>query len=232
MMDVLYKHISEPPKPPRELDPSLPLGLNNAILVALAKEPAKRFQSMEGFGNALRSLQTSSAPASAPSHTSQELPSQPRPQTTLGARGEVIAPEPRTTPPRGIIFGAVAATVLGAATVFALWGGGSAPDAPSAAAPPHAAPKEPPAPAPAQTPEPAPAPAQATSAPVQEAAPEVAPGAQKQNKITPKITPKAEAPKNETPKAEAPKTDGSKLPKEPKPKKTPPKKLTKGNPEL
>ena len=58
VMDILYKHISETPKPPIELEASLPLALNNAILTALAKEPAKRFQVYGGLRHRLANAPT------------------------------------------------------------------------------------------------------------------------------------------------------------------------------
>ncbi len=38
-----FAHVTEPPRPPRELRPELPETLERAILQALAKEPSKRF---------------------------------------------------------------------------------------------------------------------------------------------------------------------------------------------
>src|SRR4029077_1308974 len=46
-------HVREAPKPPIELHPGLPSTLNDIILMAIAKEPAQRFQTADAFRNAL-----------------------------------------------------------------------------------------------------------------------------------------------------------------------------------
>jgi eukaryotic-like serine/threonine-protein kinase len=53
---LMAAHIQEAPKPPIELQPDLPATLNQIILMAMAKDPAQRFQSAEAFDNALRSV--------------------------------------------------------------------------------------------------------------------------------------------------------------------------------
>jgi serine/threonine protein kinase len=49
LMGVVVKHITEPPVPPRQLNPGLPEALESAILTALAKDPADRFQTAEAM---------------------------------------------------------------------------------------------------------------------------------------------------------------------------------------
>jgi serine/threonine-protein kinase len=49
LMGVVVKHITEPPPPPRQLNPDLPEALESAILTALAKAPADRFQTAEAM---------------------------------------------------------------------------------------------------------------------------------------------------------------------------------------
>jgi serine/threonine protein kinase len=53
---VMTAHVKEMPKPPVELQPSLPAVMNDLIFVAIAKDPAKRFQSADAFRNALNSV--------------------------------------------------------------------------------------------------------------------------------------------------------------------------------
>lgn len=53
---VMAAHLKETPRPPLELDPSLPPALNQIILMALAKEAARRFGSANAMRNALASL--------------------------------------------------------------------------------------------------------------------------------------------------------------------------------
>ncbi len=52
---VMAAHLHSDPTPPIELDPKLPDLLNEIILMSIAKEPARRFQSADAFGNALKS---------------------------------------------------------------------------------------------------------------------------------------------------------------------------------
>jgi serine/threonine protein kinase len=53
---IMTAHVKEAPKPPVELEPGLPPALNEIILMAIAKEPAQRFQSADAFRNALSSV--------------------------------------------------------------------------------------------------------------------------------------------------------------------------------
>ncbi|PYX91484.1 MAG: hypothetical protein DMG71_20065 [Acidobacteria bacterium] len=53
---ILAAHLEQAPKPPIELRPDLPEGMNEIILMAMAKNPDERFQSAEAFRAALRSL--------------------------------------------------------------------------------------------------------------------------------------------------------------------------------
>jgi eukaryotic-like serine/threonine-protein kinase len=53
---IMAAHVKEAPKPPVDLHPGLPPALNEIILMAIAKDPALRFQSAEAFRNALSSV--------------------------------------------------------------------------------------------------------------------------------------------------------------------------------
>ncbi|HYP40544.1 MAG TPA: protein kinase [Chloroflexia bacterium] len=57
IMGLAFKHISEPPRPPRQLNPSIPMRLDALILKALAKEPSDRFASSAEMEKALRAVQ-------------------------------------------------------------------------------------------------------------------------------------------------------------------------------
>ncbi|HUQ95721.1 MAG TPA: protein kinase [Bryobacteraceae bacterium] len=50
---IMAAHLQQAPVPPVELDPTLPAPLNEIILMAIAKDPAGRFQSADAFRNAL-----------------------------------------------------------------------------------------------------------------------------------------------------------------------------------
>jgi eukaryotic-like serine/threonine-protein kinase len=56
---IMAAHVKETPKPPAELKADLPEGLNEIILMAIAKDPAQRFQTADAFGNALSSVAAS-----------------------------------------------------------------------------------------------------------------------------------------------------------------------------
>ncbi len=53
---ILEAQLNTVPKPPLELNPSLPKPLNDIIMTALAKEPMHRFQSADAFRNALETV--------------------------------------------------------------------------------------------------------------------------------------------------------------------------------
>ena len=53
---IMSAHLEKDPVPPVSIDPSLPEALNDLILMAVAKDPAQRFQSAGAFRNALGSF--------------------------------------------------------------------------------------------------------------------------------------------------------------------------------
>src|SRR5260370_1628120 len=53
---IMAAHLEKTPVPPITLDNKLPQGLNDVILMAIAKEPDQRFQSGKAFAAALRSM--------------------------------------------------------------------------------------------------------------------------------------------------------------------------------
>jgi serine/threonine-protein kinase len=76
---VMSAHLEKQPVPPIEVDSRLPAALNEIILMSIAKEPAKRFQSAKAFAGALASL---SGRASVPP---------PRPQPAAAAVASPVA---------------------------------------------------------------------------------------------------------------------------------------------
>jgi eukaryotic-like serine/threonine-protein kinase len=56
---IMAAHVREIPKPPIELQPGLPAALNEIIVMAMAKDPARRFQTADAFRNALSSVRAS-----------------------------------------------------------------------------------------------------------------------------------------------------------------------------
>ncbi|MGH9632506.1 MAG: serine/threonine protein kinase [Bryobacteraceae bacterium] len=53
---IMAAHLNSPPVPPLEIEPSLPGALNEIILMAIAKDPAHRFQSADALAAALGSV--------------------------------------------------------------------------------------------------------------------------------------------------------------------------------
>ncbi len=56
-LSVILKQINDDPVPPREINPDIPVGLEQIILCAMSKKPAERFQSAELMLNFIRQLQ-------------------------------------------------------------------------------------------------------------------------------------------------------------------------------
>jgi eukaryotic-like serine/threonine-protein kinase len=130
---VLNAQINEAPVPLIQVNPDLPVELNNIVLKAMAKDPAARFQNAEEFREALRGLRQPQAAATvgAPARVSAPMsataavsagpmPSAPEPQFAP-VPGPVAAPavaQVRTQSPgkshRGlwIVMGAIAAVLV------------------------------------------------------------------------------------------------------------------------
>ena len=62
---VMTAHVNEAPRPPVDLQPGLPAALNQIILIAMAKDPAQRFQTAAAFRNALNNVRGVSPSATA-----------------------------------------------------------------------------------------------------------------------------------------------------------------------
>jgi hypothetical protein len=123
-------HLEKTPVPPVEVDPRLPQGLNDAILMSVAKDPALRFQTAGAFRAALGSvlparqtapvgppiLQTAARPA-APVITQPMASAVPGFQPTPPAPVSIVAAKPRGKRGLWMAVGALAAA-LGAIAVI------------------------------------------------------------------------------------------------------------------
>ena len=93
---IMMAHVNEKPRPPAELQPSLPAGINEIILKAMAKEPSARFQSAAEFRAALRAIAGAGRdPVPSPISIEPVTGTKPRHQRTPGASADA-----RTVPPR------------------------------------------------------------------------------------------------------------------------------------
>ena len=74
---MMTAHLNENPPEPITLRADIPNGLNQIIMMAMAKDPANRFQTADAFRNALKSVPVSAMPSShttmtpTPSHSNQ-----------------------------------------------------------------------------------------------------------------------------------------------------------------
>ncbi|MFB3776372.1 MAG: serine/threonine-protein kinase [Bryobacteraceae bacterium] len=121
---IMSAHLEKEPVPPVEVDPKLPAELNEIILMAIAKDPAKRFQSADAFGAAVRSvagLPPAAVVAPAPSPVSAVRPAAPmptRPPMPAPAQAapppSAVAPPPSRSSHRGLYMalGAIAAVAV------------------------------------------------------------------------------------------------------------------------
>lgn len=57
---IMAAHVNEAPRPPVEIQPGLSAALNEIILMAIAKDPSRRFQTADAFRNALNSVRGTS----------------------------------------------------------------------------------------------------------------------------------------------------------------------------
>ncbi|MFY9528123.1 MAG: protein kinase [Candidatus Acidiferrales bacterium] len=107
---VMQAHLQEPPRLPIEINPDLPVTVSQIILMAMEKDPARRFQSADAFRNALKSvaaaLGMAGEPVVPPVPAVQPLPAaqaSPAPQTVrtgaatvpmTAAGGSLVSPAP------------------------------------------------------------------------------------------------------------------------------------------
>lgn len=91
---VLLKHITEPPRPPKLLEPSLPAAASAAILRALEKDPATRYPSVAAFASDL-------VAALQPREGRSDPATKPVPTVTTVEIGAAESPEPGPSRPIG-----------------------------------------------------------------------------------------------------------------------------------
>jgi eukaryotic-like serine/threonine-protein kinase len=78
---IMQAHLQEPPKLPTEVKPDLPAGISQIIMMAMEKDPAKRFQSADALANALRTVAASLGAAQAPQPVASSVTPVPSPET-------------------------------------------------------------------------------------------------------------------------------------------------------
>ncbi|GCE48304.1 serine/threonine protein kinase [Thermosporothrix hazakensis] len=70
---LMYKHVTEQPVPPRELNPDIPEHIERAVLRALEKDRQKRFSDVQEFVEALKATTTPLVPLPESSYKTQTL---------------------------------------------------------------------------------------------------------------------------------------------------------------
>jgi len=105
---IAYKHVSETPVPPREIEPRLPVAVEAIILRAMAKDPANRYATAEDFHADLQRF-ASGAPVLAP-----ELVSMPTQAIGATAATGVQPPIGATAVAPAFGTGGTSTAVLGA----------------------------------------------------------------------------------------------------------------------
>ncbi len=91
---IMEAQVKQMPRPPIELQPSLPKALNDIIMFSVAKDPAQRFQNADAFRNALASVSVAAAAAGGVA----AQPSVPFPAVVTPPR-VIATPLPAMTPP-------------------------------------------------------------------------------------------------------------------------------------
>ncbi|MDX2152688.1 MAG: serine/threonine-protein kinase [Bryobacteraceae bacterium] len=97
---IMAAHLQQQPPPPIELHSQIPQALNDAILIAIAKERSQRFQSATAMRRALENVASMLA-GDAPTETAAAAP----------ARAAVV-PEPKKFSSRGIYIGIGSAATI------------------------------------------------------------------------------------------------------------------------
>jgi serine/threonine protein kinase len=185
--DVVLMQITQPPKPPRTINPQIPAVLEAVVLKALAKNRDERFTTMGAMEAALRAAGnltpiSQRAPAAwtpvsavnAPNAGALGAVTAKSPTTFEGSAGEIETVVTETKRRQRWIAGGVCAAVAAVVIAAVIGGSRGAPKPPGAAPAPVAAsaPTIPPAPAPVAAPTPIAAPAPvARPAPVPAPAP-------------------------------------------------------------
>jgi serine/threonine protein kinase len=91
---VALKQMRESPKPPHEIDPGIPFGIERAVMKCLQKDPASRFQSVAQLADALRAS-AAAVSSSAPTIAAlTPLPGGPSRSTNRSTHSTPFAPHP------------------------------------------------------------------------------------------------------------------------------------------
>ena len=103
---IMQAHVLETPRPPIEVQSSLPKPLSDMILMAVAKNPADRFQTADAFRNALSQIKESGGSPGLPRTVVTPTTPLPRQLPPTGSRwirqGRRTTPVSQPTPARSM----------------------------------------------------------------------------------------------------------------------------------
>jgi eukaryotic-like serine/threonine-protein kinase len=116
---VCMKHVNEPPRPPKLLNPDIPEGMNALVLMLLAKHPTDRYGSAMELLTDLKRVRDGLPPTLALQATTQPLGQAPH----AALRRVDVAPRRRT--PRTVAVAAIATAALLGIFLFGLLQDGS-----------------------------------------------------------------------------------------------------------
>jgi eukaryotic-like serine/threonine-protein kinase len=118
---IMEAQIKTMPRPPIEIVPTLPSGLNDVIMRAISKDPAQRFQTADAFRNALSQFSNAAAQPSQ-QQTQAAVTEFTTPERTFDPGFTV--PDPKASSSRGnrnllLVLGSVlVAALLGGAAIY------------------------------------------------------------------------------------------------------------------
>jgi len=97
---VMLGHLEKRPPPPRALEPAIPIAVQDVILAALAKDPAKRPPTAAAMRDALRAALDTAASPAGPAPSPWARPSGPPPTTDASTAVTIRASPVRASPVR------------------------------------------------------------------------------------------------------------------------------------
>jgi serine/threonine protein kinase/class 3 adenylate cyclase/dipeptidyl aminopeptidase/acylaminoacyl peptidase len=118
-MEIVFKQVQEQPPPPRQIEPTLPLHIEAAILRCLEKDPNRRFQTIEELEAALQGSPAQQAALRASYPTPPPMPAQPSPPAAAPT-AVVTQPTTRVPTPPSAPSPAEQATVVDSAAAATL----------------------------------------------------------------------------------------------------------------
>ncbi len=118
---IMSAHLEKQAVPPIEVDPKLPATLNEIIMMSIAKDPAKRFQSADAFGAAVRSVAGMQlAPAPVAAAVSAARPAPTRAPAPASAPPPTPAAPPGRSSHRGLYMALGAVLAIGVLVLGAM----------------------------------------------------------------------------------------------------------------